>query len=289
MKKFYLFAAFAAIVATAAPAQVQENDTFTDEQGIVYYYDSDMWAQSYDDSEELSWIVQDGLAAKGHVVIPNEIQGEKVRVIGAGAFRNMEEMNGVNPNLTSITLPDNVEVIQMAAFLGCVNLKKIDLNNVHRVDYATFVNCDGLEEIHFRLPASRMKIGWEVFTHITEEGGFINDVIPATIYVPKGELQNYIDKFAQPFADEEDPMTWEENALYLFHKAGRLKEEGDGPGPATRGDLTGDGAVDVDDMNIVINMMLHKAEPTQAADINGDGVVDIDDMNVVINIMVGKE
>ena len=54
------------------------------------------------------------------------------------------------------------------------------------------------------------------------------------------------------------------------------------------GDLNGDNAVDVDDMNIVINMMLGKAEKTAEADLNNDGAVDVDDMNTIINIMLGK-
>ncbi len=55
-----------------------------------------------------------------------------------------------------------------------------------------------------------------------------------------------------------------------------------------RGDLNGDDAVDVDDMNILINMMLGKAEKTASADLNGDNSVDVDDMNAIINIMLGK-
>ena len=35
MKKIYFFAAFAAVVAMNATAQVKENDSFTDEQGIL--------------------------------------------------------------------------------------------------------------------------------------------------------------------------------------------------------------------------------------------------------------
>ena len=54
------------------------------------------------------------------------------------------------------------------------------------------------------------------------------------------------------------------------------------------GDVSGDGSVDVDDINVVINMMLNKTDKTEAADINGDGMVDIDDLNIIINIMVGK-
>ena len=62
-----------------------------------------------------------------------------------------------------------------------------------------------------------------------------------------------------------------------------------GDEPAVRGDLSGDGVVDVDDLNLVINMMLGKAEKTEAADINKDGAVDVDDMNIIINIMLGKD
>ncbi len=55
------------------------------------------------------------------------------------------------------------------------------------------------------------------------------------------------------------------------------------------GDLDGNQVVDVDDLNILINMMLGKAEKTAAADINADGNVDVDDMNIILNTMLGKQ
>lgn len=54
------------------------------------------------------------------------------------------------------------------------------------------------------------------------------------------------------------------------------------------GDVTGDGMVDISDVNALINMMLGKAAPTPEADINSDGNVDISDVNAVINLMLGK-
>lgn len=54
------------------------------------------------------------------------------------------------------------------------------------------------------------------------------------------------------------------------------------------GDVTGDGQVDIADVNAVINMMLGKIESTDVADITGDGQVDIADVNAVINKMLGK-
>ena len=61
---------------------------------------------------------------------------------------------------------------------------------------------------------------------------------------------------------------------------------------AVRGDVNGDGVVDIDDLNAVINVMVHKntdAGIEARTDIDGNGMVDIDDLNVVINVMVGKD
>lgn len=59
-----------------------------------------------------------------------------------------------------------------------------------------------------------------------------------------------------------------------------------------KGDVNGDGTVDVSDVNLVINMMLGKIvasdELQVASDVNGDGRVDVSDVNFVINIMLGK-
>ena len=54
------------------------------------------------------------------------------------------------------------------------------------------------------------------------------------------------------------------------------------------GDVTGDGQVDIADVNAVINIMLGKAEQAEASDVTGEGTVDIADVNAVINLMLGK-
>ena len=54
------------------------------------------------------------------------------------------------------------------------------------------------------------------------------------------------------------------------------------------GDITGDGSVDISDVNAVINMMLGKLEAVEAADLNEDGQIDISDVNGIINLMLGK-
>jgi len=60
----------------------------------------------------------------------------------------------------------------------------------------------------------------------------------------------------------------------------------------TKGDITGDGQVDIADVNFVINTMLGKNQDPESktkADITGDGKVDIADVNAVINIMLDKQ
>lgn len=56
--------------------------------------------------------------------------------------------------------------------------------------------------------------------------------------------------------------------------------------PCQAADLNEDGVVDVEDLNIVINIMLHKRTPFYRADVNCDCYVDIDDLNAVVNTIV---
>ena len=64
-----------------------------------------------------------------------------------------------------------------------------------------------------------------------------------------------------------------------------------GEDPGVPGDVTGDGEVDIADVNAIINIMLQKNPASDYpgnADVTGDGGVDIADVNAVINIMLGK-
>ncbi len=58
-----------------------------------------------------------------------------------------------------------------------------------------------------------------------------------------------------------------------------------------RGDVNGDGAVDVADIAAIINVMagtaVPGASPSTSADVNGDGTVDVADIAAIINLMAG--
>ena len=54
------------------------------------------------------------------------------------------------------------------------------------------------------------------------------------------------------------------------------------------GDVTGEGDVDVADVNAIINMMLGRIAHSSSGDVTGNGTIDVADVNAVINIMIGK-
>lgn len=66
----------------------------------------------------------------------------------------------------------------------------------------------------------------------------------------------------------------------------------DSPTPAIKGDVTGDGVIDIADVNALINVILGvvPADTYEGrARINEDDVVDIADVNALINIILGTE
>lgn len=70
------------------------------------------------------------------------------------------------------------------------------------------------------------------------------------------------------------------NTFISMRAYGVLFEKvGDGPPCA---DVTGDGDVDLKDLNRVLALFGQNVEPGMAADANGDGVVDLQDLNLVL-------
>ena len=62
-------------------------------------------------------------------------------------------------------------------------------------------------------------------------------------------------------------------------------------GDPVNGDVNGDGKVDIEDVNAVINVILELKSPISFkgyADVNNDGKVDIEDVNAIINIILAN-
>ena len=65
-------------------------------------------------------------------------------------------------------------------------------------------------------------------------------------------------------------------------------QNNDNPEPKIKGDVNGDGTVDVADISAVISVMAGTSE-YEAADVNTDGTVDVADISSIITIMAGGE
>lgn len=89
----------------------------------------------------------------GHIEIPDTIcfRGYtfKVTSIGNSAF-NINSHLWASEKIKSVDLGNNITKIQRLAFLGCRNLKSINLKNVHEIGEGAFGSCSSLENIDIK-------------------------------------------------------------------------------------------------------------------------------------------
>lgn len=94
------------------------------------------------------------------VSIPSSIRGVTVKYIGSMAFWNSHDF------LSSVTLPNTVEIIYGGAFQGCSKLTKITLpNSLKYIEDGAFEDCTGLRTVS--LGSSTTYIGPSAFSGCT--------------------------------------------------------------------------------------------------------------------------
>lgn len=82
----------------------------------------------------------------GKLIVPSEIQGYPVCIVGENAFINCE-------NLTEIILPNSITRLEPLCFFGCSNLKSITLSkSIRNISKQAFWGCKSLPEL--RVPSS---------------------------------------------------------------------------------------------------------------------------------------
>ena len=98
--------------------------------------------------------------AESEVVIPKSYKDMPVILIASGAFRGNEE-------LTSVTIPDTVRIIEEYAFAECTALEKIVLtNSIQTVERGAFSNCNSLTEVVFSTALTEIQA--EAFANCTK-------------------------------------------------------------------------------------------------------------------------
>ena len=101
--------------------------------------------------------------------------------------------------------------------------------------------------------------------------------VSTTLEVPDGDTMHQL-HFTAPLADADNCAAVME--VHVFAANG---------GNGVHGDVTGDGLVDVEDVNAIINIILKVKTPSDYpgdANVNGEGTVDVEDVNEVINIIL---
>jgi hypothetical protein len=105
----------------------------------------------------------------GDVIIPAEIQGLPVRVIGDYAFEDCT-------SLVSVTIPDSVTRIGNGAFFCCINLASVTIpDSVTRIGNGAFFCCKSLASV--TIPDSVTRIGDSAF----RMSGLTSVIIPDSV------------------------------------------------------------------------------------------------------------
>ena len=110
-----------------------------------------------EDSDTEIMIIDCDSAASGELVIPEYIDGYRVRSINFQAFIDCS-------NLTAITIPEGVTEIVDGAFANCTSLTSISIpESVTRIGEGVFRNCESLTSIH--IPDEVAEIGSAAFVN----------------------------------------------------------------------------------------------------------------------------
>ena len=163
-----------------------------------------------------------------------------------------------NEFVNKITLNDKMQTIGSRAFEGTTITDITIPASVTKIGDYAFYNCDKLKTITAE-PTTVPTVFENTFSTVYSK---------ATLRVHNDCLDKY-------------------KGASHWHRFFNIESiEGDG----IKGDVNGDGVVDITDANTLITVTRGKdtASKYAGADVTGDGVVDIADVNAVLNIILGK-
>ena len=218
-----------------------------------------------------------------------------VKTIGERAFQSCDGLTEVfipegvtsigdyafmwSEGIQSVILPSTLTNINRSVFKNCTSLKRIDIpNGIVSIGTTAFDGCESLTNIS--IPATVTTISdyafddcdavTTVYNFSTEPQTITSGVFScyqsATLFVPFSSLSAY-----------QNADNWKK-----FHKIVGIQ----------RGDVNGDGAVDITDVVCLVDRTLNKTVPLfvePAADLNADGEINIEDVVSLVNLLLGKE
>ena len=256
------------LITEAKQAEVTSGDTkYTGNVTIPESFTYNGVTYSVTSIEDFAFYNCSGLTS---VTIPNSVTS-----IGKWAFHGCSALTSINipdgvtsigtetfrrcTNLASIVIPDNVTSIGGEAFYECSSLTSLLIGSGIETISNSFKKCPNLTEVYCNAKN----------VPNTSNRAFLDSQVgKATLYVPATSLEAY--KATEPWSG-----------------FGTIEAIQDG---GLRGDVNGDGEVNVGDLVCVSNYMAGDDSVSKdAADVNQDGEVNVGDMVVISNIMSGNE
>ena len=174
--------------------------------------------------------------------------------------------------LTALTIPDSVREIQSGALSFCIGLNHVEIPaSVYKIGEGALGNCTRLESITFPAGVRLVEAG----ALSCNSGSALKKV---TFLNPNCEISLGKITHVDPASDEQPDLDYTGTICgyrgstaeaYAAENGYRFEALGETPLPA-RGDVNADGAVDAEDVKLVIG------------DLNGDGDVCVDDAQIAL-------
>ncbi len=242
-----------------------------------------------EDDDPFSYEINNGVVtitgytgSESGIVIPSEIEGYPVAMIGNWAFFE-------NSTITGVLLPDTITYIGDNAFCGCSNLVSVNIPaGVTYIGNQAFQYCRSLTSI--TVPERIANIKSNVFYGCSKlstvtihknvttigEGAFDNCSALAVVYY-NGSREEW---YSVSVGSGNDSLL---NANIIF---------AEGEPDIVIGDINGDGMISAMDMNLakrlVSGTVTATPEQIKAADMNGDGVFNGFDTNILMRVVSGS-
>lgn len=217
----------------------------------------------------------------------------------------------IKPSRSTVTFGSVVPVDMQAAGINAYYAsnydksqtgKEVTLTKANKAPENTGLLLTDLTDKEYRIPRPTTSVSAPMTNYLVAVSSQTN------VYTVTGGVGYYWDNATSPYHFKKPTNNWyiggpsyerTYGSAYLklsSAEAGNLTDVYTNLWPYTPpvgvvGDVTGDGVVDIADVNAIIDIMLHKKQTSDFpgnANVDGQGGIDIGDVNAVINIMLHK-